>query len=293
MATNEDFLWTVFNPGEVTAGGDTEQVMSLNYGLKGIFPVEELLVRNSAKFCINPLRPGVKDRSDANLATRRSFLVEIDMDAEGEKMTETQQSEYIDGLQLPWSTRVWTGGKSLHHLVVLNQDISQMDFLALRDRIYGKVRGGTGAVPLADFNARLQCQIARWPGHVRADGRVQILREVRRRVSFEELNLWLTQRGFPYITPSPEPSFHFSQKYDPDSINLGKPLSAATESILAEGSVPGDNNSRMTRAAMGMVAKQWGQQFIFDRLRQTFTSQTNREIWASIRGAIRKATRDD
>jgi hypothetical protein len=295
--TPKDFLWTVFNHGEWTAGADNERQMSRNFGLDGIFPVEELLERNPAKFCINPLKANVRDRSDANLSDRRTFLIEIDKDAEGKLMSEAAQAAYIDDLKMPWSTRVWTGGKSLHHLIVLDSDIDPAQYDALRDRLHGPTPG-KGAVPLADFAARLKCQVARWPGHLRNDEKYhdepQHLRAVEGRIPLSTLDTWLTERGFKWVPPQPVPIIRFGHKISDDLDEIPPPprhLSRKMQILLFEGPVPGENNNRMTRVAMAMITAGYQVDAIFEKLNAVYTTQSDREIWASIHTAERKAER--
>jgi len=301
----ENWVYTLFNKGEFTAAGDREEDMGpwCRKPGSGIIPVESLLKIQPAKFCINPLRKGAPTRSDANLTAHRSFLIEIDKDADGNLMSEADQERYIEDLGLPWSARVWTGGKSLHHLITLSEDLTAEQSDALRDRIFGTDIHNRGPIPICDFGVRLKCQVARVPFHVRNDGKyheqLQRLTGLRGRVKFSDLNDWLTSKGFPWVPPKPKVHHHSKKDAarrlldDPDGFHLKLPLSGKIQQLLNEGSVSGESNNRMARVAMGMASKGWNEEEMFEALRENFISQSDVEISRAIRGALRKQAEQD
>jgi len=168
------FMEVLFNPGEKTGFGTKKDVQFRDQ--------EALTVTDLSyeKFCINPLRDS---HSDENVTAFRNILIESDVLSLGE------QKEYIEGLELPYSTCCFSGGKSYHFIISLTESLSSADD-------YTKlVRRILQAVPLADQSKANPCRVSRFPFHIRASGQEQTLQELHPRVTLRVLEQWLSDRG--------------------------------------------------------------------------------------------------
>jgi len=79
-------------------------------------------------FCINPLPSVLSARTSANLMARRNLLIEFDKPS----WTLTKQETFYEQkLQLPFATKTYSGGRSLHYIVALTESISDEDYYLL------------------------------------------------------------------------------------------------------------------------------------------------------------------
>lgn len=147
---------------------------------------------------INPIK-GMK-RSDENVTAFRSFLIE--MDGMGLK----QQQEYIKESGLPYSACVFSGNKSLHFAVTLNQDLPDMEhykFLA---------KWILASLPKADQATKNPSRAIRFPGVKRPEGKDQVLIEIGERISLSKLRHFLSK--YPDAMPKEEKKYDISIKDD-------------------------------------------------------------------------------
>lgn len=122
---------------------------------------------------INPLK--IK-RADENVTSHRNFLLEID---DGTSIDE--QIIYINELKVPYSSIVFSGGKSAHFILALDEDIGPEKY-----RQYAKAL--CRAVPRADRSTKNPSRFTRLPGHFRADTqRMQELLYCGERISHKKL----------------------------------------------------------------------------------------------------------
>jgi hypothetical protein len=81
-------------------------------------------------FSINAHNPGTT-RAKANVISYRNFLVEFDEvknpDGTTRVLTKREQGDYILASEIPVSTIVWSGGKSLHVIVSLETPLSSQE----------------------------------------------------------------------------------------------------------------------------------------------------------------------
>lgn len=131
---------------------------------------------------INPLNNGDK-REDKAVSAYRNFLVEFDQSSLDEQIA------FVNQIKLPWSTAVFSGSKSMHFIVALDESLSnEATYRYVAKWIANIVRAGS-----ADQNVFNPSRFTRIPEVLRREtGKKQTLVKVKRRVTHEELNAWLT-----------------------------------------------------------------------------------------------------
>ncbi len=199
--TLKDFLSAVFNPDESTC---------FTADIKGVRVFPAFAPPPDACFvAINPLHPkldlnptapyhfqDLPRRADINCVAYRTILCEFD------KITLDEQLAFIEHTGLPVTTLTYSGGKSIHALLVLDQDVSREVY----DRTVRKVFKALGnEVDIANKNPS---RLSRLPGAVRGNGNTQDLISVRERIRLGHLEEWLENRGI-FDAPEAPVQIHF------------------------------------------------------------------------------------
>lgn len=128
-------------------------------------------------FCINPLKQAGKLELE-NIAEYRNILVEMDTGSIEE------QWKHIEGSKLPWTTCVYSGGKSLHFIISVEDGLGTLEFYNKIALIICKALG-------ADTSTINPNRLSRLAGSVREDtGLEQELVEVRKSIRFADLLNW-------------------------------------------------------------------------------------------------------
>lgn len=124
--------------------------------------------------CINELQDS---RSDENVTCFRNFLIEID------KIPLVDQALYIDEIRMPFSAAVFSGGKSIHYVISLEEPCKdEAEYRELASFLIDDI------VTLADKSNKNPSRFTRTPDFVRPDtGRKQELLELRGRVTKDEM----------------------------------------------------------------------------------------------------------
>ncbi|MBX9766965.1 MAG: hypothetical protein K2X47_06820 [Bdellovibrionales bacterium] len=142
---------------------------------------------------INPVKGF---RRLADVTAFRSFLVEIDpkgwdqVDAHEQKRLLEWQTEYIRRSGLPYSASIFSGNKSIHFLVVLDEPFQNHDEYKFHFRWLSNI---LGEVDVQAGNAIIGVRV---PGHVRSDtGKMQRLDCVKGRVPREEFLAFLEKHS--------------------------------------------------------------------------------------------------
>lgn len=236
MSDLQTFIETLFRPGEATCFAALKKGTST-------FPVDEPPGWVQF-FSLNPLHldfdfdgkaaPGKGRRADVNVTAYRNFLVEID------GMPLGAQTEYIASLEVPWSTCVYSGGKSFHFIISLEEDVGTAAYAHLAKRILL-------AVMHADQSTKNPSRLSRFPDVTRKDnGVVQELIEVRPRISRETLETWLER--FPK-TKIKEATTEFVASLEDLEPNQRGLLWPTTYTFLREEAPPGFRNRYLFMAA--------------------------------------------
>jgi hypothetical protein len=126
---------------------------------------------------INPIKG---PREDANCTAFRSFMVEMDDGSLRE------QYAYVSAMRMPYSAVVFSGGKSLHFIVTLTEDLPSLDTYNFVATWILKI------MEKADQSTKNPSRSVRFPGTMR-DGKQQKLLEIKSKVTFSELTHWLNK----------------------------------------------------------------------------------------------------
>lgn len=213
--TRESFFKVLFDLDEQTCFGKNVYATALG----PVFPVE---VNDALFFSINPMKD---KRADANITTYRNVLIEFDTVPPGEQM---DLLAYV-----PLSTLLWSGGKSYHAVISLEEPLRSRDEY---DRLVRRIQR---KLPLMDKSTGNPSRFSRMPGGIRDSGQVQRLIEVRTRISSESIEAWL----------GPEPQAQVADTTEvPDDY-----IPPWTRSYLRLGSNPGSRNRDLFKAACDLV----------------------------------------
>lgn len=164
------FFRTLFEPGELTCFSDTLKDTHLRLATQLPDEAEPMF------FVINPLHTS---RADRNVTVYRNILIEFD------DRPISEQLELIKSLNLPYSTLVFSGGKSLHAIISLDTPVaSDVEYKSLVKAIYNKIPG----IDKANSNPSRFSRVA---DSKRDNGVKQELIDLKPRVSLEQLKTWI------------------------------------------------------------------------------------------------------
>lgn len=198
---------------------------------------------------INEFKPE-STRSDDNVACFRNFLIEID------KIPLVDQANYIEEIKMPFTAAVFSGGKSIHYIISLEDECKTIEeYRELASFLIDDV------VTLADKSNKNPSRFTRTPGFIRPDtGREQEILELRKRVTEEELLTFLE----PYSKIR-----HLKKKAARKASRIKKAklahalkeglalnvldlINARTKRFLAEGATEGDRHNELKTAMLDL-----------------------------------------
>lgn len=206
------FIEALFDIDDLVAWGKTDA-----YCRYPKSPWPEMLHTTDLKFCINPLNG---PRKTENVTQINSLLFEMDKDSNGNIIPFDEQVRLFKESGLPWTTMVWSGTKSVHCIVRLEQPIPERLYKLVWETIRGVlVKKGCSIDP----KTNLVPQLSRMPGSYR-DGKLQRLIGVRSRVSLSELGQWFKDNGVSIKKPAPPKPFRPvpSEKSNIDKFKIAK-----------------------------------------------------------------------
>jgi hypothetical protein len=117
-------------------------------------------------------------RQDENCKAYRNFLVEID----GQELK--AQIDYIKAIKMPYSAIIFSGNKSMHFLISLDQDLqNEKTYRIISEWILR-------SVTWADQKTKNPSRSIRIPGAMRKEGRQRLI-EFKGPVSLSDLTAWL------------------------------------------------------------------------------------------------------
>lgn len=129
---------------------------------------------------INPITGHKRD--DASVTAYRSFMVELD---EGDLAS---QMKYIEDSGLPYSACVFSGNKSLHFAITLDEDLASYSLYTFLAQWILK------ALPKCDQNTKNPSRGIRFPEVIRPDtDKYQRLLRLKKRISKDDLYEWLSK----------------------------------------------------------------------------------------------------
>lgn len=133
----------------------------------------------SGQLTLVALNPIKGFRTDESCTAFRSFLVEMDYGPLA------QQLAYAKRIGLPYSAVIFSGNKSLHFLVTLDQDLPDEEtWRRLSEWMLG-------IATMADEKTKNPSRSIRIPGAERDPGKFQKLVEFRGAISLKDLSSWL------------------------------------------------------------------------------------------------------
>lgn len=135
---------------------------------------------------LNPIRGW---REDLNCTAFRNFLIEMDYGPLAEQLA------YAKTIGLPYSAVVFSGNKSLHFLISLDQDLPN-------ENVWRTLAEWTLAIATAaDQNTKNPSRQIRIPGAMREPGKQQLIVENRGPTSLKDFSEWLAKH--PGAKPRP------------------------------------------------------------------------------------------
>lgn len=153
------------------------KIQSIDLMFDKAFPDGSFLAINGCK------EPGVNKQSD-NVKTFRNFLIEFD------KMPLEQQIPYMDSTGIPYSACVYSGGKSYHFIISLDEPVNNI--LEYKDIFY---RIHHLCQEKNDKACSDPARFTRFPNSIRANKR-QLVIKINKRVSKQELLARLNTTDF-------------------------------------------------------------------------------------------------
>lgn len=221
--------------------------------------VDTFFNRTEPFFSINPM---TGKRADANVTAFRNILIEFDG-----LPPQAQLEELKD---VPYSTLVWSGGKSFHAIISLETPMpNRRSYDAL-------VRCIQKALPDMDTATSNPSRFSRTPGVVRDNGNMQELIEVRSRVSAADIENWL----------GPAPVESEDHEYDFPEPGY---ISPWTKSYLRLGSEEGKRNRDLFKAACDLTRAGYDFNDIM-LMTMDVHDLSEREAMVTIRSAIKAAS---
>jgi hypothetical protein len=147
---------------------------------------------NATMLSLNPVKG---ERRDENVTALRSFLVEVDFGSLKE------QYDYINSLKMPYSVAIFSGNKSIHFGIVLDDDLPDLDSYKVIAEWILRI------ADKADQMTKNPTRCIRFPNVIRKEtGRLQKLLEVKGKVSYADLSTWLKKH------PDKDPRIEYNLK---------------------------------------------------------------------------------
>jgi len=179
MNTQKDFLSALFDQHEHACFAKDQ------YGIKTSCIHSSPHHNRVQQFVtLNPLLPGTT-RKKVNVAAKRNFLLEYDL----ELATIESQLEYMDdyfpGL---YTTAVHSGGKSVHFIISLEESVTQEEY----DRIFWRLQQYE---PHLDPMCKDTSRLTRLGGALRSNGNLQEILYVGDRIPQQKLESFLDEKG--------------------------------------------------------------------------------------------------
>jgi len=190
-------------------------------------------------------------RADINCSTFRNILIEID------SIPVDSQLDFIDKTGLPFTAATYSGSKSIHFIISLENELdSEEDYRRIVARLYKAFElKYPGVIDPANKNPS---RLSRLPFNLREDtGRLQELLVLKNRVVNMDLYEWLFQALGHQLYQSFSPKNKNNTETEEDhtldrsnSINPGsRVLDGWTLNFLMTGATEGSRNAQLFRAA--------------------------------------------
>jgi hypothetical protein len=283
--TGKKLLRLLFNDGEEVCPHNTKysyQSMSLDKAMDGTISLisknPELPVRycDSSELKLIAINPIKGFRQDCDVTAYRSFLWEIDTG------TIPEQLAYLKKLKIPISAQVFSGGKSVHAVTVLDEDLPDEKTWRYINEWVFKI------ATLVDSQCTNPSRSVRIPGTYREPGKKQRLIWIGGRVKLQDLMDWLYQYDHlrPKLSEAPKKGVPGTGDYDKLSSWLKKELRNGLDFTRGR-------NSTWYAVAMDFALAGYDEDEIIEFLGKIFTEERDfkeKEWLTTIRSAFKKAT---
>lgn len=184
-------LKLLFNEGETVCVSNNEfgfhsiplerALNTVQITLESPNPKSPVNICDSRDFILVAINPIKGWRRDENVTAFRSYLIEMDIGSIKE------QIGTITHLGIPFSAQVFSGNKSVHTVITLDEGLpDEKTYRSIGDWIFN-------IVSLADKNCRNPSRSIRIPGAYRDGGKKQRLIKIGKRISHKELFDWLNK----------------------------------------------------------------------------------------------------
>lgn len=243
---------------------------------KDLNPTEEYHDKNSPR------------RADANVIAYRNFLIEID------NTGIQDQYSFIREFDVPYSTLVYSGGKSLHFIVSLENECKDLEeYTKLAYRFYKALNVcRPGLIDSANKNPS---RLSRFPSVKReSNGKEQMLCQVNKRVEKADFEAWIDSKigteVETYKNPVNSTSYYnyirrSREKYGLSSFKSS--LSGFTLNLLMVGAEKGNRNTSVFKAACDFARCGYSEDEAFDKIIEVI-DLSNEEITRTIKSAYNK-----
>lgn len=186
--TGQSLLKLLFNEGESVCVSPNKWGYhsiplseALNGHIKLVSPDNSIRSCDSTELILCGINPINGFRRDENVTAFRSYLVELDLG------NIKSQLGTISHLKMPFSAQVFSGNKSIHTVICLNEDLKdEKTYRLIGEWIFN-------IVTLADRNCINPSRSIRIPGAYREPGKKQRLFQLNQRISHEEFFKWLNK----------------------------------------------------------------------------------------------------
>lgn len=188
--TGQSLLNLLFNPGETICVSNNEfgfQSIPLKDALgekvtlvspNKNAPLKKVHTSRLTMVAINPINGW---RRDEYVTAFRSYLIEIDIG------TIKEQLGTIDHFKMPFSAQIFSGNKSVHTVITLDQDLpDEKTYRAIGNWIFN-------IISMCDQNCKNPSRSVRIPGAYREPNKKQRLIRLNKRIPLKELMDWLGQ----------------------------------------------------------------------------------------------------
>lgn len=238
MQMKRDYLKAIFDDGDLVCPSDTAFDVET-------YAIEQVSDADAAfEFvCINPFKANTT-RRDENVLTFRNILVEMD------GISLTEQTELIESkFSMPFTTKVFSGGKSFHYVISLEDPIKTLEHYRQVAQLLMDV------LEVADKKCKNPSRFTRMAGANREDkgGVLQELIQVRDRVQLKSLMEFITRNrtDTAKATAARTSVLEKVQVVSPAVLKEGDKgrLSLRTKNYLKLGSTPGNRNNDLFFAA--------------------------------------------
>ena len=156
-----------------------EQAMEGQLTLMGQAEGQKDNICQSSDLILCSVNPIKGPRLDCNVTAYRTFLIEIDTGSI------PVQIATLKHLKMPWSAQIFSGGKSVHTAIILDEDLPN-------EKTYRNVfQWIFNIATMIDKNCVNPSRMIRIPGAYREPGKKQRLIQLKKRITHKELFGWL------------------------------------------------------------------------------------------------------